>query len=233
MVKIIITVMAIKIVLPVMLITGCASTTELTSAAQYRAITAKERLLSETFPCCSEFSQLEYHFLSTNRTTAVFGGTPASVYEFDTGKSYIFGIELPALAAEEIILLRSEMLNGGRGSIPTVFAPHVLYLNEHYKPVDKSTVIALCFHRGWTSADVGYFGKLKSIPSTAKYAVIFTDLSSIGETIPYSSSAVAAGGGIITDINVEYDFPKSPEGSADIWIAEHDSRNKSILGNCW
>lgn len=199
------------------LLGGCASESEMVKAARDRSASAIEELEHRS-PCCETLSGLRYEMLSPNRTSATFPSAGARVRQFPTGRSYFMAVEVPKNQGTVVVNVRSEMLDGGRGSIPTVFAPSVVVLDRDFGEVAEPKELGLCFRRGWSKSGVGYFSSLEVDASRVRYLVFFTDRSKLQGSIPYDSSATTAGLEFVVAARASYAFPRSPAGRLDAWI---------------
>jgi hypothetical protein len=196
---------------------GCASESEMLKAARDRSNSAVEQLDRQP-SCCQALSGLRYEKLSPNRTSGTFPSVPAQVRSFPAGRSYFMAVEVPQDRGPAVIDVRSGMLGGGRGSMATVFAPSVLALDGDFAPVATPKELGLCFRRGWSKKDVGYFSSLEVDASQVRYLVFFTDRSRLRDSVPYDSSATTAGLGFVVNTNVSYELPRSPDGQLDVWL---------------
>lgn len=196
---------------------GCASESELRKAARDRSNSAIEQLDRQP-SCCEALSGLRYEKLSPGRTSGTFPSASAQVRPFPAGRSYFMAVEVPQQRPPAVINVRSEMLGGGRGSMATVFVPSVIALDGDFAPVAAPKELGLCFRRGWSKKDVGYFSSLEVDASRVRYLVFFTDRSRLQDSVPYDSSATTAGLGFVVNTNVSYELPRSPDGQLDVWL---------------
>lgn len=196
---------------------GCASESAMLKAARDRSNSAIEQLDRQP-PCCQVLSELRYEKLSPSRTSATFPSAPAQVRSFPSGRSHFIAVEVPERRGQAVINVRSEMLGSGRGSMATVFVPSVIALDDDFAQVAAPKELGLCFRRGWSKKDVGYFSSLEVDASRVRYLMIFTDRSKLQGSIPYDSSATTAGLGFAVSTSVSYDFPRSPDGQVDVWL---------------
>lgn len=199
------------------LLGGCASESEMLKAARDRSNSAIERLDREP-SCCQALSGLRYEKLSPSRISATFPSASPQVRAFPAGRSYFMAVEVPQDQRPAVINVRSEMLGGDRGSMATVFAPSVLALDGDFAPVAAPKELGLCFRRGWSKKDVGYFSSLEVDAARVRYLVFFTDRSRLQGSISYGSSATTAGLGFVVNTNVSYELPRSPNGQLDVWL---------------
>ncbi|WP_444925310.1 hypothetical protein ACJJI4_12170 [Microbulbifer sp. TRSA002] len=208
-------------------IQGCVSVGEMEKKAFEQALSAKTRVESSSSPKLT-FKDLEYRTLSNGRLKVELAPNLSPIVSFPTGNSYTLPIKLPDRPQEESLIVRSEMSNAGRNRIPTVFVPYIQFLDKDKNPVEGSVEIPLCFYRGDTAQDVGYFGRIEAFPRSAKYAVIFTDVSKVGETVSYGSSATTTSGASMLPVtmSVTYNFPQSPEGHLDVWFMNKENTKR-------
>jgi hypothetical protein len=116
------------------------------------------------------------------------------------------------------ISIRSALLNGGRGEIPTVFVPSVLTLDETFREFGASSELSLGFRRGWSHDGVGYFSELSIKDPAVRYLIFFTDQTRLKQPVPYRSEAGTASGGVPIAVKVHYELPRSVNGHLDVWL---------------
>lgn len=213
-------------------LSGCASVEDLTSDANQRVQQAVNSLQAQPL-CCQQLSSANYNLLAPEGRTALsFSPSSAKARTFDSGKSYFHGIKLPTTNHSDVLFVRSHMSGGGRNKFPTIFIPTIQFLNENHLPLTPPKEVPLCFYRGWTALDVGYFGKVK-VPKKARFAVIYTNYESLNKTVSYGSSATTAGGGIVYEATAQYDFPRNVDGTLDIWSQSNSNLEKTLDDRCW
>lgn len=203
---------------------GCATEGELTRAARARSDSAIEDLDRRPI-CCEDLPRLRYQLLAQSRFSVNVPTDAPQVRSFQTGRSYFVAVEVPQGDRPIAVNIRSSLLDGGRGMIPTVFVPSVVKLDGDFKPLADQQELSLCFRRGWSKNDVGYFSTLNVDPSRVRYLIFLTDRSNLAGAVPYESSATTANLGSVASMKVNYQFPRSPNGHLDVWL---DSRLDSI-----
>ena len=189
----------------------------MTTEAQERAGQALIALSHEPL-CCARLDSIRYVPLTSDRASIEMQPSKARVRTFPTGASYFQAVKLPDGPRPSTIGIRSALLNGGRGEIPTVFVPSVLILDENFREIGAPSELSLGFQRGWSHDGVGYFSELSVSAPTARYIVFFSDQTRLKQPVPYRSEAKTAGGGVPITVKVHYELPRSVNGHLDVWL---------------
>ena len=189
----------------------------MTTEAQGRAEQASIALSHEPV-CCARIDSIRYVPLTHERASIEMQPDKAPVRTFSTGASYFLAVKLPDEPRSSIVGIRSALLNGGRGEIPTAFVPSVLALDENFREVGASSELSLRFQRGWSHDGVGYFSELSVSAPAVRYLIFFSDQTRLKQPVSYRSEAGTAGGGVPITVKVHYELPRSVNGHLDVWL---------------
>jgi maltose operon protein len=141
--------------------------------------------LSETPPCCTSFSQMNY-------TKSLDGGDinfdineRSKVYEFEVGKSYFAAVEIRPNSTEFEI---TTYIVGNWIPTTHVFWPSIIFLDENHVPL--RTLNSVTMRRGLNMhlirGNIDWSANILIKPEE-KYAVIYTSPRNVGHQILISN----------------------------------------------
>ena len=209
---------------------GCVTTEEITQNANKKA-KAAENVMSQKSVCCSSYSEMEFNTPDLQNRVDIPINSDRPTFEFPTGKSYFYSLELPALDEGELWLF-TEWYENSRNNLGSVFSPSAVFLNEEYEVVGREIDIPICYYQAWTQKNLGFYARIMNIPENTASVVIFTNQNRIDQPVKYSNSATAAGAYVIYESAVNYDIPRSVDGSIRIWIPQRDGLEDAVSRRC-
>ena len=209
---------------------GCVTTEEITQNANNMA-KAAESLMNQKAICCDSFSEMEFNVSDLQSRLDIPINSDRSTFEFPTGKSYFYSLTIPVLDESELWFF-TEWYRNSRGNLGSIFYPSVIFLNEQYKVVEQEIDIPICYYQAWTQKNLGFYARIRNIPANTTSVVIFTNLNAIDQPVKYSNSAAAGGAYGVFDSAVNYDIPRSVDGSIRIWIPKKDGLEDAVSRRC-
>ncbi len=146
---------------------GCASSTQTPDQPR--------QTLEQTTVCCASFSELAFKRLLPKSEATLYLDANDPAIEFDTGKSYVEPLLLPANNGITLLQIDSMVSRNNGTNIPTVVFPVVTLLNSQYQPIvtlDKLPFRYISSFFGWKRIQVVV--TIDDQYEDAKYALIHT-----------------------------------------------------------
>lgn len=114
--------------------TQCVSTAVLALTIAGCAVTQEEAAspFEQATPCCTALSELRYQPLAPDRTELFDIDANSQLFVFETGRSFLLAVELPALAPPYTVQVRSYAL-GDTVQRSRVFYPAALLLDANHR----------------------------------------------------------------------------------------------------
>ena len=143
--------------------------------------TAMQRY-SSAQPCCAQLADLRYRKLAASGQTLFEIDETAQVFAFDSGKSYVAALELPARTASYTLALRSFVL-GDQIAGSHVFYPQVLLLDAGHRVVARHALDGLRLDKAGfletvaarsAGLMIAFDASVAVDPGLVRYAVIYT-----------------------------------------------------------
>ena len=209
---------------------GCVTTEEITQNANNMA-KAAERLMNQKAVCCDSFSEMEFNNSDLQSKLDIPINSDRSTFTFPTGKSYFYSLTIPVLDEGELWFFTGWHENS-RGNLGSIFYPSAIFLNEEYEVVGQQIDIPICYYQAWTQKNLGFYARIRNIPGNTKSVVIFTNLNTIDQPVEYSSSATTGGVYGVFESTVNYDIPRSVDGSIRLWIPKKDGLEDAVSRRC-
>lgn len=198
---------------------GCASNAELSHEVRAR-VDASIAKLNATEPCCQDLSALDYRVVT--QEPIEFSIDSAHARLFDQGKSHFLALKLPRAEGPMTVAIKPREIRSGTHALSSLFDPSVLILDDDFHVVKTLVDLPLCHSQGWSSSKTGYFASLNLDLRTQRYLVFYTTSSALSGHERFQNSATSAGGGAVVTVNVDYEFPHSPDGALSVWLADRE-----------
>ncbi|MCB1635496.1 MAG: hypothetical protein KDI51_12955, partial [Xanthomonadales bacterium] len=201
-------------------ISGCATTEEITRETN-DLVSQQWGRLDSAAECCSALGAIDFNAPTEGGLRFQIAEGNARVFE--SGKSYFFAMNVSEFRGSEYLVVKSHQNVHRRHGLPYIFRPSVLLVDEN-RQIAADFNIPLCFARGWTQRETGYFGLVKTNPAIWG-AVFHTPRSVQGTSVKFGNSVTTAGGGAVVDVVVDYDFPASPIGELEVFALDPKLRS--------
>jgi|GEM_PF-5384674 hypothetical protein len=202
-------------------LTSCASTAEITQEARGLVQTQKAALAAAP-PCCNDLTQIS--FLPVGTISQKFEVTPGPARVFEQGKSYFIPVAISESAEESFLLIKTVPIQWRLHGLPYIFKPSAVAFDDNFVESGKWIDLPLCFSRGWSSANTGYFSVIELAPKTQSKLIFFTTAAALENSTHYGNSVSSGGIGYAVNIDVQYDFPNAPLGKLEIGPLSSDMK---------
>ncbi|PWI32618.1 transcriptional regulator [Vibrio albus] len=152
------------------LLTACSSTPPATPAADVELIPYAD-------VCCTQLSQLPFIKLAANETLDFSLNSDTDAAAFQDGNSYFSAFEFADRSAIVTVSISSFMADG------KVFAPKMVSLDEHFHPVDSTTLDQFDIKTSDAFTQTQYSADFKIDARKTPYFVIYTPEDYLGKEI--------------------------------------------------
>lgn len=152
------------------LLTACSSTPPVTSANDVELIPYAD-------VCCTQLSQLPFIKLAANEALNFSLNSDTDAAAFQDGNSYFSAFEFADRSAIVTVSISSFMADG------KVFAPKMVSLDEHFNPVDSTTLDQFDIRASDAFTSTQYTADFKIDARQTPYFVIYTPEEYLGKAI--------------------------------------------------
>ena len=152
------------------IITGCASTyIDAGGRLHFAPPKSQMELLIEREPCCKHFWEITYEKIELDKPYDYEINNILPAYEFDSGKSYVIGLEIPTYYKSIKLEIDSYFDNN-------LFYPNITILDDRYYVIKSVSHKSIKYEntKKFSSAYLSGYFDINETEDTAKYILIYT-----------------------------------------------------------